>query len=233
MSQYFDERNMIKQPSYYGPDDRPPTPPMLPIQPVPPIAPPMMPVIPKPVEPYVFPIRHCDTNPIALAAFAITIMMLSFTYVTAFPVDVCTMGCALFLTGTVMFTAGIYQIKLGSIFGSVVYCCFAGFWLVWYYINLIPGSILSKNCLGTYLMLWSVFTFFLFAATIPKAPWTIKLCIFLLAVTLLILAIGAYKESNNVNKVGGCFGLACGICAFWGSVTGVINDEWGYGLLPV
>ena len=86
---------------------------------------------------------------------------------------------------------------------------------------------------GIFLLFWAIFTGFMFLGTIKHGHITLKLIFFTLAITFLILAIGAFAESPTVTKIGGGFGFLCGGIAFYTAVVEVINGEQGYTFMPI
>ena len=73
----------------------------------------------------------------------------------------------------------------------------------------------------------------MFIGTWKHGHFTLKTVFLTLAITLLILAIGAFAESGTVTKIGGGFGFLCGGVAFYTAVAEVIDGEQGYTFMPI
>jgi succinate-acetate transporter protein len=85
---------------------------------------------------------------------------------------------------------------------------------------------------GLYLIAWGVFTSYMFIASL-RTTAAIALVFILLAVTYFILGIGEANGSDGLVKLGGWFGLATAVAAWYASFAAVTNATFGRIMLPV
>ena len=184
-----------------------------------------------------FPTKYSNTSPLGLVGFGFTTIMLSFANVTLFDLNSMIIGCGIFYGGIAQFVAGIYELKKGNTFSGTAFCSYGSFWLS--FCTMVVGTRFlgvappDHNAEGIFLIFWAVFTGFMFLGTIKHGHITLKLIFFTLAITFLILAIGAFTEKSAITKVGGGFGFLCGGIAFYTAVAEVIDGEQGYTFMPI
>ena len=184
-----------------------------------------------------FPSKYSNTSPLGLIGFGFTTLMLSFANVTLFKLNSMVIGLGIFYGGIAQFVAGMYELKKGNTFSGTAFCSYGAFWLS--FCCMVVGSPFlgvpppDHKAEGIFLLFWAIFTGFMFLGTIKHGHITLKLIFFTLAITFLILAIGAFAESSVLTKIGGGFGFVCGGIAFYTAVVEVINGEQGYTFMPI
>src|SRR5437764_11448778 len=190
-----------------------------------------------------------DPGPLGLAAFAGTTFMLSM--INAGLVGNGTLvgggllpmvaGLALAYGGVAQILAGIWEFRTGNTFGAVAFCSFGAFWISFYFIvhsaaDVSKGELFSG--LGLYLWMWGIFTAYMFIASL-RTTAAISLVFLLLTITFIILGIGnsalagTTNVTNSTIKLGGYFGLATAIVAWYASFAAVMNSTFGRIVLPV
>ena len=184
-----------------------------------------------------FPPKYSNTSPLGLIGFGFTTIMLSFANVTLFHLNSMIIGLGLFYGGMAQFVAGTYELKKGNTFSGTAFCSYGSFWLSFCtmacgtrFLGIPPPD---HNAEGIFLLFWAIFTGFMFIGTWKHGHLTLKTVFLTLAITLLILAIGAFAESGTVTKIGGGFGFLCGGVAFYTAVAEVIDGEQGYTFMPI
>jgi succinate-acetate transporter protein len=184
-----------------------------------------------------------DPGPLGLAAFALTTFVLSM-----FNADLVSragepvvLGLALAYGGIAQFAAGMWEFRTGNTFGAVAFTSYGAFWLsFWLFVQFIaPG--LDKDpatashvgdAVGLYLIGWGIFTAYMFIASL-RTTAAVALVFFLLAVTFIVLGIGDAAAKDGITKLGGWFGLATAIAAWYASFASVTNSTFGRTVLPV
>jgi succinate-acetate transporter protein len=148
---------------------------------------------------------------------------------------------ALAYGGIAQFAAGIWEFRTGNTFGAVAFCSFGAFWISFYFIvhsvaENSPSVVFSG--LGLYLWMWGIFTAYMFLASL-RTTGAVALVFLLLTITFIILGIGnsalaGTKEvTNGTIKLGGYFGLATAIVAWYASFAAVLNSTFGRTIAPV
>jgi uncharacterized protein len=184
-----------------------------------------------------------DPGPLGLAGFAATTFALSMdnaNLVTgALPFI---LVLALAYGGIAQLVAGIWEFRTGNTFGAVAFCSYGAFWLSVYFVFHGLGGPIAVTHLhsgfGLYLWTWSIFTIYMFVASLRTSA-AVALVFFLLAITFVLLAIGnsslqgGTAITNNTIKIGGYFGIATAIVAWYASFAAVINSTFGRVIAPV
>ncbi len=184
-----------------------------------------------------------DPGPLGLAGFAATTFCLSMqnaNLVTgAFPFI---LTLALAYGGIAQLVAGIWEFRTGNTFGAVAFCSYGAFWLsVFFVFHVLEGAIVVTHVhsgFGLYLWTWSIFTVYMFVASLRTSA-AVALTFFLLSITFILLAIGESSlqggtaTTNNTFKIGGYFGIATAAAAWYASFAAVVNSTFGRVIAPV
>jgi uncharacterized protein len=195
-----------------------------------------------------------DPGPLGLAAFAGTTFMLSLvnsglvgdkTLVGGGLLPMIA-GLALAYGGIAQFVAGIWEFRTGNTFGAVAFCSYGAFWISFFLIVQlgVPGVVAGKGAgeifsgLGLYLWTWGIFTIYMFIASL-RTTGAVALVFLLLAITFVILGIGnsalagTASVTNGTIKLGGYFGIATALVAWYASFAAVVNSTFGRTVAPV
>jgi uncharacterized protein len=92
--------------------------------------------------------------------------------------------------------------------------------------------------LGLYLWAFTIFTAYMFIASL-RTTGAVALVFLLLLITFILLAIGnsalagTTDATNGTIKLGGYLGLATAFAAWYASMAGVVNGTWGRTVFPV
>jgi succinate-acetate transporter protein len=101
---------------------------------------------------------------------------------------------------------------------------------VWFFAaSLKPAD--AAGALGTYLLAWAIFTFYMWIATLKHAR-PVMIVFLLLWITFLILAVGEYQSSTTITQIGGYVGILTAVAAWYASAQAVINQAFGRTILP-
>ncbi len=188
-----------------------------------------------------------DPGPLGLAAFATTTFILSMINANLVGGGVATaagvvIGMALAYGGIAQFAAGLWEFRTGNTFGATAFCSFGAFWISFYFLLHVGASVIPKtelfSAVGLYLWAWGIFTAYMFIASL-RTTGAVALVFLLLAITFIVLGIGnsalagTHSLTNGTIKLGGYFGLATAIVAWYASMAGVTNATWGRTVLPV
>jgi hypothetical protein len=190
-----------------------------------------------------------DPGPLGLAAFAGTTFVLSMVNSGLVGTQRAPGGgllpmiaaLALAYGGLAQLLAGLWEFRTGNTFGAVAFCSFGAFWISFFFVvqsvgKNVPTEVFSG--LGLYLWMWGIFTTYMFIASL-RTTGAIALVFLLLAITFIILGIGnsalagTLSATNGTIKLGGYFGIATAIAAWYASFAAVVNATFGRTLAPV
>lgn len=182
--------------------------------------------------------------PLGLSAFAATTFMLSMinaNLVSHLALDG-VLGLALAYGGIVQIIAGIWEFRTGNTFGAVAFCSYGGFWLSFYFLVTVGlKGVPAKeifSVIGLYLWTWSIFTALMFFASL-RTTGAIAIVFLILTITFVLLAIGnsaltgTLQTTNGTIKLGGYFGIATAIAAWYTAIAAVLESTFGRVILPV
>ena len=177
-----------------------------------------------------------DPGPLGLAGFAGTTFYLSSVNAGLLPksVEAGVFGLAIFYGGLAQLLAGMWEFVKGNTFGAVAFSSFGAFWLsFWYLATHLPKAPASDlgHALGTYLLIWTIFTAYMLVASIRTSGAIMAVFLFL-TLTFLFLAVGAYSDSSGMTKLGGWLGLITAVLAWYASFAAVVNATARRTLMP-
>jgi succinate-acetate transporter protein len=180
-----------------------------------------------------------DPGPLGLAAFALTTFVLSMfnAELVSKAGEPIVLGLALAYGGLAQLLAGMWEFRTGNTFGAVAFTSFGAFWLsFWAFDAFYAKEITSKvdvgHAVGLYLIAWGIFTTYMFVASL-RTTVAISVVFALLAATFLLLGIGNAGAHTSIVKLGGWFGLATAVAAWYASFAAVTNSTFGRTVLPV
>lgn len=182
--------------------------------------------------------KFANPAPLGLSGFALTTFVLSMYNAKAMGIEIpnVVVAPAMFYGGLVQLIAGIWEIALENTFGGTALCSYGGFWLSFAALY-IPWFGVTEayegkeaelgSALGFYLLGWSIFTFGLSVCTMKSTVMFFAL-FFLLAVTFLLLSIGAFTGIESVDRAGGVIGVIVAFIAWYNAFAGLTNKQNSY-----
>jgi succinate-acetate transporter protein len=179
-----------------------------------------------------------DPGPLGLAGFALTTFVLSMfnAGLVSKAGEPVVLGLALAYGGVAQLLAGMWEFRTGNTFGAVAFTSFGAFWIsFWAFVTFFAGDIPAEHAgaaVGLYLISWGIFTLYMFVASL-RTTAAIATVFALLAATFFLLGIGNANESEGLIEVGGWFGLATAVAAWYASFAAVTNSTFGRTVLPV
>lgn len=138
--------------------------------------------------------------------------------------------------GVAQIIAGVLEFKNGNTFGMVAFTSYGLFW--WWYALLLwtvgAGWIKppAGNAVGLTLLLWGVFTLYMWIPTFRAslAIWTVFLFLW---ITFFLLAGGDLGMGSSWHTAGGWLGLITGIDALYVSFAEVTNATFDRTVVPL
>ena len=185
--------------------------------------------------------RTTEANPAALGlvGFGLTTALLSLINTGVLPADGenVVIPLAIAYGGTMQIIAGLLEAKSGNTFGMTAFLSYGAFWW-WFALLLILGhnGILdlkgAGSTIGVALLLWGVFTLYLWVSTF-KLSRALFMIFLTLWITFFLLGAGALFAMPQLSHLGGWLGLVCGTLAMYGSFAIVTNSTYGRTVLPM
>jgi hypothetical protein len=174
--------------------------------------------------------------PLGLLGFGMTTVLLNLhnAGIIGLTSVICAMGFA--LGGASQIIAGIMEFKKGNTFGATAFTAYGFFWwsliLIWgnpFGAKIAPSDELS---MGFYLLLWAIFTAFMFIGTFKHNTAT-KIVFGSLTILFILLAVGDFTSIHSIKIIAGYIGIFCGLSSIYSSVAQVVNEEFGKNVLPL
>ena len=176
--------------------------------------------------------------PLGLLGFGMTTTLLNIHNAGFFELDSMIMGMGIFMGGVAQIFAGLQEWKKNNTFGATAFTAYGSFWLSLVAIWLIPKTSFgadyksSETALGFYLLIWGVFTLFMFVGTL-KLSRVLQLIFFTLTILFFMLAGSEFTGNKDLHTWAGYEGIICGLSAFYAAVAQVLNEVYGKTVLPL
>ncbi len=192
--------------------------------------------VPPPAD--VTAVSIADPAPLGLAGFALTTFVLSMfnaglVDTKGLPV---VFGLALAYGGGAQLLAGMWEFRKGNTFGATAFSSYGAFWIsYWAYVTFFAKDVPTANAgsaVGLFLIAWGIFTAYMWIASF-RTTAAVNLVFLLLTITFILLGIGEAAGSTGIGKLGGWFGLATAVAAWYASFAGVTNFTFGREIVPV
>ena len=183
-------------------------------------------------------LKTANPAPLGLFGFAFTTWMLCMFNVKWWGIETFPLMCstAFVFGGTAQFVAGLMEYPRGNTFGTVAFCSYGCFWFAFALYLMAFGGKGPLNYLGAWLVIWAVFTFVLWIATLKAGGRALQLVFLTLWVAFLLLGLSHLlpKDIGDVlHTTGGYVGLLCAALAFYLASAQVLNEVYEKPLLPV
>ncbi len=128
------------------------------------------------------------------------------------------------------------EFKKGNTFGTTAFTSYGLFWLTLVALIVMPklgyADPTPHSFMGWYLVMWGLFTLFMFMGTL-KANTVLKFVFFSLTVLFFMLAARDFTGSEFIGTLAGWEGIVCGASAFYLAMAEVLNEQYGRTVLPI
>lgn len=179
---------------------------------------------------------RANPGPLGLLGFGMTTVLLNLhnAGITELSVVIVAMGFA--LGGAAQIIAGIFELRGGNTFGGTAFIAYGFFWwsLIFIWTNPVSNTILAadERSMGFYLLLWGIFTLFMFIGTLKHNTIT-KIVFLSLPLLFFGLAIGDFTGIALIKIISGYIGILCGASAIYSAMGQVVNEEFGKKVMPL
>jgi hypothetical protein len=180
-----------------------------------------------------------DPAPLGLGGFAATTFLLSLVNAGILDKEVepVVFPLALLYGGIAQILAGLWEFRNNrNTFGATAFTTYGAFWLTFYFLvtswlDQIPESS-HPEAVGTYLLVWTIFTLYMWVGTFRLNGALMAVFTFLLA-TFALLTVGAYSSTTGITELGGWFGVVTALLAWYTAAAIIVNTTHGRTILPV
>ena len=176
-----------------------------------------------------------DPAALGLGAFGMSTALLSFGNAGIVPTAAAAvLGLGLFYGGIAQLIAGIWEFVQANTFGALAFVSYGAFWLAYWWTITNPGVLKEAGGagMGTFLMLWAVFTSFMIVPCIRISNLLTALFT-AAAVTFILLALAEYTSSEILTRIAGYTGLVVGVLGLYGCFASVVNATWRRSVIPL
>jgi len=179
--------------------------------------------------------RIVNTSTLGLVGFGMTTILLNLhnAEITELNATITAMGLA--LGGAAQIVAGILGLINKALFSGTAFVAYGFFWcsLVLIWVNPFGTSVNASTPIeiGYYLILWAIFTGFMFIASLSHTRITQS--IFLsLTILFVLLAVADFTGNADIKIIAGYVGILCGGIAMYDGLAQLVNAEHGKKILP-
>ena len=181
--------------------------------------------------------KTANPGPLGLLGFGMTTVLLNLHNAGLLPLSIVIVAMGIALGGLAQIIAGIFEMKQGNTFAGTAFTAYGLFWwsLVLIWVNPFTAAGIeaaSKVAMGWYLLLWGIFTGFMFIGTLTHNRAT-QVVFGSLTVLFILLALGDFTGNHTITTVAGFEGIFCGLSAIYSTVGQIVNGEHGKTILPL
>ena len=179
--------------------------------------------------------KLANPGPLGLLGFGMTTVLLNLHNAGLLPLSIVIVAMGIALGGLAQIIAGIRELKQGNTFAGTAFTAYGLFWwsLVLIWVNPFEGiEAASKVAMGYYLLLWGIFTFFMFIGTLKHNRAT-QVVFGTLTVLFILLAVGDFTGNHTITTIAGFEGIFCGLSAIYNAMGQIVNAEYGKSVMPL
>ena len=188
-----------------------------------------------------------NSAPLALSGFGITAFMLAMIYINAVPVGATPVvfGVALMFGGLTQFICGFIQLRMGNVFGGMLFGGFGAFWMsLWAFAEFFAKDVPPAqvgHAEGLLLYAFGIFAAIMFIASF-RTSIAVVTALALLTATLFVIGAALYTASlqviagiasSGLLKTGGWMAMILAGFALYQALADVCEATYGREILPV
>jgi succinate-acetate transporter protein len=181
--------------------------------------------------------KIANPGPLGLLCFGMTTVLLNIHNAGFFPIESNVLGMGLFVGGLAQVLAGQWEFKKGNTFAATAFTAYGFFWIALVSLILLPKIIPSVEAtslanMGWFLVVWGVFSLFMWVGTFPKNR-ALQFTFFTLVILFLLLAIRDFTGNEMIGIIAGWEGIICGASAIYLSAAEMLAEVYGREILPI
>lgn len=181
--------------------------------------------------------KLANPAPLGLMGFGMTTVLLNIHNAGFFPVSDMILAMGIFYGGVAQIIAGVLEFKKGNTFGVTAFTSYGLFWITLVSIFVFPDLAAGKGvrsdsfAVGWYLLMWGIFTFFMWIGTLNKSK-VLQFVFLTLWILFFLLAIRNWTGSTTIGRIAGWEGIICGASAIYLAMAEVLFEARGKKILP-
>ena len=181
--------------------------------------------------------KLANPGPLGLLGFGMTTVLLNLHNAGLLPLSIAIVAMGIALGGLAQIIAGIRELCQGNTFAGTAFTAYGLFWwsLVLIWVNPFKAAGIEsadKIAMGYYLLLWGIFTGFMFIGTLKHNRAT-QVVFGSLTILFILLALGDFVGNHTITMIAGFEGIFCGLSAIYSAVGQIVNEEFGKKVLPL
>lgn len=185
-------------------------------------------------------LRDTTANPapLGLLGFGMTTVLLNLHNAGLYELNSMIIGMGIFVGGIAQIIAGIQEWKKNNTFGATAFTAYGSFWITLVIIWLLPRTSIGTGlkpdaaAMGWFLLLWGIFTAFMFIGTL-RLNRALQTVFGSLVILFLLLSIGDFTGIKAITVAAGVEGVFCGLSAIYACAAQVLNEVYGKTILPL
>lgn len=174
--------------------------------------------------------------PLGLLGFGMTTVLLNLHNAGFFGLGSMILAMGIFYGGLAQVIAGIMEWKKKNTFGATAFTSYGFFWLSFVALLVMPKLGIAEptenKAIVAYLLMWGIFTTFMFIGTF-KSNRATQFVFGSLAVLFFLLALGDATGNQAIKHLAGYEGIICGASAIYTAMAEVLNEQFGRTVLPL
>ena len=179
--------------------------------------------------------KVANPGPLGLLGFGMTTVLLNLHNAGLLPLSIAIVAMGIALGGLAQIIAGIRELCQGNTFAGTAFTAYGLFWWSLVLIWLNPGEKVlaaDKITMGYYLLLWGIFTAFMFVGTLKHNRAT-QVVFGSLTILFMLLALGDFTGNHTITMIAGIEGIFCGLSAIYSAMGQILNAEYGKEVMPL
>lgn len=181
--------------------------------------------------------KLANPGPLGLLGFGMTTVLLNIHNAGLLPQSIMIVAMGICLGGLAQIIAGIRELCQGNTFAGTAFTAYGLFWwsLVFIWTNPFAAAGIesaSATAMGYYLLLWGIFTFFMFIGTLKHNRAT-QVVFGSLTILFVLLALGDFTGNHTITTIAGFEGIFCGLSAIYSAMGQILNAEYDKEVMPL
>ena len=179
--------------------------------------------------------KAANPAPLGLLGFGMATILLNLHNAGIIELSVMIVAMGFAAGGLMQIIAGVFDMKQGNTFGGTAFIAYGCFWWSLIFIWFNPGEVVyeaDEMSMGYYLLLWGVFTLFMYVGTRKHTRAT---QVVFLTLTILFFGLAAHNflMIDVIGVIAGYIGIFCGASAIYNAMGQMLKVEYGREILKL